>query len=88
VSISSDGRQPYDFDRLERAIAELAEAHRRQRDENAALRRKLEQVTARVRFLDGQLLEANQRRTDVAKRVDELIAQLAHLEGQLASAEL
>jgi septal ring factor EnvC (AmiA/AmiB activator) len=88
VSISSDGRQPYDFDRLERAVSELAEVVRRQRDENAVLRRKLEQVSARVRFLDGQLLEANQRRTDVAKRVDELIAQLDHLEGQLSSAEL
>ena len=88
MSISSDGRQAYDFDRLERAVAELARAHQRQRDENAALRRKLEQVTARVRFLDGQLFEANQRRTDVAKRVDELIAQLDHLEGQLASPEL
>lgn len=45
-----------------------------------------------MRALEGQLLEANQRRQDVGKRVDELISQLDHLDGeldgQLGAAEL
>jgi septal ring factor EnvC (AmiA/AmiB activator) len=77
----------YDFDRLERAVSDLAEAHRRQRDENAVLRRKLEEQARRLRALEGQLLDANQRRQDVAKRIDELISQLDHLEGQLARSQ-
>lgn len=65
----------------------LADACRRQRDENAALRRKLEEQGQRLRVLEGQLLDANQRRQDVAKRIDELISQIDHLEGQLARAQ-
>jgi hypothetical protein len=30
------------------------------------------------------MLEANQKRQDVAKRIDELVAQLDHLDAQLA----
>jgi len=33
------------------------------------------------------LLEANQKRQDVAKRIDELVAQLDHLDAQLAEPE-
>ena len=36
-----------------------------------------------MRALEERLIEANQQRQDVAKRVDELIAQLDHLEAQL-----
>ena len=65
-------------------MIELAEAHGRARRDNAALRRKLEDSARRVRALEGQLLEANQKRQDVAKRIDELIGQLDHLDAQLA----
>jgi septal ring factor EnvC (AmiA/AmiB activator) len=68
-------------------VSGLADACRRQRDENAALRRKLEEQGQRLRVLEGQLLDANQRRQDVAKRIDELISQIDHLEGQLARAQ-
>ena len=37
--------------------------------------------------LETQLLDANQRRQDTSKRIDELIAQLDQLDAQLASAE-
>jgi hypothetical protein len=33
------------------------------------------------------MLEANQKRQDVAKRIDELVAQLDHLDAQLARPE-
>jgi septal ring factor EnvC (AmiA/AmiB activator) len=82
-AIPSASPSPYDFARLERAVAELVRAHRRQHEETAALRRRLEDKARRIRVLEGQLLEANQKRQDVAKRVDELIAQLDHLDAQL-----
>ena len=41
----------------------------------------------RILALEGQLLEANQRRQDVAKRIDELIAQMDSLDAQLESAD-
>ena len=69
-------------------MSDLAAAHRRQVDETAALRRKLEEQSRHLRALEGQLLDANQRRQDVAKRIDELISQIDHLEGQLARAQV
>jgi len=70
-----------------RVVEDLVRAHQRQVDENVGLRRKLEEKGRELRTLEGQLLEANQRRQDVAKRVDELISQLDHLDGQLGAAE-
>jgi septal ring factor EnvC (AmiA/AmiB activator) len=65
-------------------VAALADAHRRQRGENAGLRRKVEEKARQIRALEERLLEANQKRQDVAKRIDELVAQLDHLDAQLA----
>jgi septal ring factor EnvC (AmiA/AmiB activator) len=79
-----DQHGPYDFPRLQRAVEALAEAHRRLRGENAGLRRKVEEKSRRIRSLEEQMLEANQKRQDVAKRIDELVAQLDHLDAQLA----
>ena len=81
--ISERDRESFDLERLERAVAALSDAHRRAREENAGLRRKLEERTRRVRALEERVIEANQQRQDVAKRVDELIAQLEHLDAQL-----
>ena len=41
----------------------------------------------RIRSLEAQLLDANQRRQDTTKRIDELIGQLDQLDAQLESAE-
>lgn len=65
----------------------LASDCRRQRSENLALRRELEHRNQRIRALDGKLLEANQKRQDVAKRIDELIAQIAQLEASFDSVD-
>ena len=85
-AISSADRNAYDFDRLERVVEDLVQAYQRQAEENASLRRKLEQKSRELRSLESQLLDANQKRQDVAKRVDELISQLDHLDGQLEAA--
>ena len=84
--ISDRDRESFDLERLERAVVALSDAHRRLRDENGALRRKIEERSRRVRALEERLIEANQQRQDVAKRVEELIAQLDHLDAQLDSA--
>jgi septal ring factor EnvC (AmiA/AmiB activator) len=78
----------FDFERLERAVAELAAAYRHQRAENATLRRELEQRGQRIRALDGKLLEANQKRQDVVKRIDELIAQIDQLDATFDSVDV
>ena len=69
-------------------MSELANAYRRQRVENLALRRDLEQKSQRIRALDGKLLEANQKRQDVAKRIDELIAQIDQLDSSFDSVDV
>jgi len=86
--ISDDHRDVFDFERLERVVAALVGAYRELSVENAGLRVKLEEKARGIRSLEGQLLEANQKRQDVSKRIDELIAQLDHLDAQLANAEV
>ena len=87
VAISASERSAYDFGRLERAVTELVQARRRQQDELVSLRRRLEERNGRIRSLEEEILEANQRRQDVAKRIDELMAQLDHLDAQLGGAD-
>ena len=68
-------------------MTSLARAYRSGQEDKSALRRRVEEQNRHIRSLEGRLLEANQRRQDVAKRIDELVAQLDHLEGQLGQAE-
>jgi len=85
----AEGARPerFDLERLERAVSELTAAYRHLRTENAGLRRELELRGQRIRALDGRLLEANQKRQDVAKRIDELIAQIDQLEASFESVD-
>ncbi len=77
----------YDFQRLERAVGALVESHQRTLEENQLLRRELAEKNGHIGGLEEQLLDANQRRQDVGKRVDELIAQIDQLDAQLGSLE-
>jgi hypothetical protein len=90
----SEGSRPdrsssdnYDFERLELAVAQLAAACRQQHAENSSLRRELEHRGQRIRALDSKLLEANQKRLDVVKRIDELIAQIEQYEASSQSVD-
>ena len=74
----------FDLDRLEQAIAALVESNSQLRDENATLRRGVNDGENRIRSLDTDLLAANQRRQDAYKRIDELMAHLDQLDEQLA----
>jgi septal ring factor EnvC (AmiA/AmiB activator) len=87
VPISGGREKAYDFKRLERAVTSLVRAYSSAQEDKGALRRRVEEQNRHIRSLEGRLLEANQRRQDVAKRIDELVAQLDHLEGQLGEAE-
>jgi chromosome segregation ATPase len=66
-------------------VAALVDSHERLRSENVALRHDLLEREQRIRHLDEQLLEANQRGQDVGKRIDELIAQIDQLDAQFES---
>jgi len=80
--IPDGGQRDYDFERLERGVADLLDRFERLQSENATLRRKVSEKNQRIRHLDEQLIEANQRRQDVGKRIDELIAQIDQLDAQ------
>ena len=85
--IPRDEKNSYDLNRLERAVSVLAESHAKLQDENTALRGELEDRALRMRTLDEQLIQSNQRRQDAVKRIDELIAQMDQLDTQLESLE-
>ena len=61
----------------------LVKRHRRLRGEAAALRATLTKRDRKVRELEEQIRELNQRRQDSGKRLDELIARIGRLDAQL-----
>lgn len=67
-------------------MAELAKAHKRLRRENASLRAGVDARERRVRELEAQIRELNQRRQDAGKRLDELIHRVGQLDAQLGAA--
>ena len=77
----------YDIARLERAVAVLIDGADRLRQENRQLREQLASRAQRIQALEGELRHANQRRQDVAKRIDELMAQIDQLDAQLGTGE-
>ena len=83
--ISNQADTTYGFDRLERVVTKLVQEHRALRQENARLIRELGDRDHRISVLEGQILELNQRRQDVGKRIDELISQIEHLDTRLSA---
>jgi len=77
----------YDWDRLERAVGALVAQQDALRARIRALALEIGERDTRIRGLEAQLLQANQRRSDAYKRIDELIAQLDELDAQLDDAE-
>ncbi|MDJ0869772.1 MAG: cell division protein ZapB [Myxococcota bacterium] len=71
-----------DLDRLERAIRALVERCRVLHAERARLEGELAERDERIEALEAQVREQNQKRSDVAKRIDELISQLEHLDSR------
>jgi chromosome segregation ATPase len=78
---------PNDFQRLSRVVGQLVDEFQKLRRENAMLRRDLGEREVKVRALEEKILELNQLRTDVAKRIDDLVAHVELLDAKLESAE-
>ena len=84
---AAPGRLPYGLDRLEAAVTALAERCDGLREENSELHRKLRDLDGRLKAREAELIGANQIRHEVGKRIDELIAQIDLLDGQLEDGE-
>lgn len=89
ISPSSDAPSSngYDWKRLELAVGSLAHSHERLLQENETLRGQVATKDRRIRELDEQLMGANQKRQEVGKRIQELIAQIDHLDAELGGAD-
>ena len=85
--IPEDNGSDYDFERLESAVAALLASHEQLRVENAEFHSVLRDKERHIKRLDEKLLAANQRRQDVGKHIDDLIAQIDQLDSQFESQE-
>jgi septal ring factor EnvC (AmiA/AmiB activator) len=74
-----------EIDRLERAVLALAERFIGLRDENAKLARDVAERDQLIAQLEAEARHQNQRRRDVAQRIDELVAQIEQVEGRLVA---
>ena len=81
--VTTSGEQS--FERLERLVRSLVDKYRVLLSENASLREDLEGRETRIRSLDDQIREMNQSRQDAAKRIDDLIAQIDHVDARLGA---
>jgi septal ring factor EnvC (AmiA/AmiB activator) len=87
VPIPDDAGSHYDFERLERAVNALVVRYEELRAENSELRRTLRERDQHVRGLDATIRESNQRRQDVGKHIDDLIAQIDQLDARFEAQE-
>ncbi len=84
---SSEAEQDeFDFDRLERVVAELLSMQSRLRGENELLRQELVERDQAVQGLDQEIALLKQRRLDAMKRLDDLVAQVDGFETLAAQA--
>jgi chromosome segregation ATPase len=79
------GAKQSEFERLERGVGELVRLSGDLRAENDRLRRDLVARDERVQRLERLLREANQRRQDAVKRIDELMTWIDRLDASLSS---
>ncbi len=70
------------MDRLEAAIQKLVARHREFLVDNASLREQILLRDAKMLALEAEIRDLNQRRQDVTKRIDDLIAQIEQIENQ------
>ncbi|MBW2243996.1 MAG: hypothetical protein JRH01_18605 [Deltaproteobacteria bacterium] len=70
----------YDFERLERALAQLVEQQAQLLVENDTLREQVEDRELRIHRLESELDESNSRRHKAMERLDALITELDRLD--------
>jgi len=66
-------------------VLELASRYANLRRENARLAGALGASERRVAELEAELRQGNQLRSDVAKRIDDLVGQIDQIEGRFAA---
>lgn len=76
------GSNKSDFEALEAAVAGLVAEFRRVSKEKSELELTLDERDRTIHSLEGKVRELNQRRQDVSKRIDDLITQIDHMDGQ------
>lgn len=82
---AADGRRgEHGFARLERVVSALVDRFQGAQGQVASLRRELAERDRRLQDQAREIRSLNQRHQDVAKRLDELIAELDRLDVQLA----
>jgi septal ring factor EnvC (AmiA/AmiB activator) len=74
-----------ELDRLEAAVRSLADRYLAQRDEAAKLRGEIEVRDRRLEELEAEVRRLQQSRREVARRIDQLVAQIGQLEGSLTA---
>ena len=76
----------YTLERLEAVVAELVDSRRQLQAENANLRQQVHEQGQCLQGVENRLLDANQRRQDALKRIDDLIARLEQIDLQFETA--
>jgi len=77
---SADASQ---FEHLEGLVRELVARHEALSSERAELTARVAEREARIKALDAKLVALNHARRDAAKRIDELVAQIEGIEGEV-----
>lgn len=81
----SHGDSAPEYERLEKAVLELAGRYARLRREHASLASTLRASERRVAELEAELRQGNQLRSDVAKRIDDLVGQIDQIEDRFTA---
>jgi chromosome segregation ATPase len=74
-----------DWERLEKAVLELADRYAALTRDNVELKAALRERDQRIAELEAQLRAGNQLRRDVAKRIDDLVGQIDQIEERFAA---
>jgi len=74
-----------DWERLEKAVLELADRYAALTRDHVELKAALREREQRIADLEAQLRAGNQLRRDVAKRIDDLVGQIDQIEERFAA---
>lgn len=86
IRSATDGNDAgVDFERLEKAVLRLVDRYEALQRENARLVKALEVSGRRLAELEAEVREGNQLRSDVAKRLDDLVSQIDRIEDRFAA---
>ncbi len=85
VAPTTDHRQV--LERLEAAARSLLARLRLLHESNEALREEVRERDRRIEALESEMRELNQRKRDVAKRIDNLIAQIDRMDANRETAK-